>query len=629
MAKYETITLENGRKQRVQAGTADDPRVSSSAKGGLTNPENKTAAVKTGGVPNDSIDTSVVPEAPKETPTIKYNTTVNQQAVDKYKGADENQLLEGIRSGEIQADSKDATWRSLYDNGGATNAMVKAHNMYQEETGNNNPATGFGRNLTDFPGSTTNSSNPYLRMDVNTVMDALNANKIDTTDALGAYNEVYNPVVEAANESINRWGSVYNDTLRRGADFSERAQEKVYAQGQQTMQMLDDAEEKYNEIESSLVSSRENSFNAMSDKYQFERDLAIEQAQEEKAQNTLNFNASLRDQLQKNQEDRIMNETWAGINGGYGSAMSQRLSTAAQAGINALNQIRRQNNLDNEKFGNNFREIQGRYLSDLGVLTAQKDESIAGIKAFYGDKVVSIMQQKELTRDQKMQQMLQIKAEQNQLLNDASIAMAQQVDKANMNVLDAYVKVKSQQIQDNKASLAARSAKAQESRVLNAILSDAKAKGMSAKQTLNAMVQNGIDPITASEAVNSAGGFVDTTQREVAPLEKPSESIFSSINPRDFLFPAIIPGVKVVDNLMGDATNPYLMGAMPKDGIVTTTKPSAPVGVFDVETPVDLDQVKKTLEIQGKEISNMIDLKEAVAEGIITEEEYLAAQGLN
>jgi len=133
--------------------------------------------------------------------------------------------------------------------------------------------------------------------------------------------------------------------------------------------------------------------------------------------------------------------------------MNDRLSTAMQSGVNALNQLRRQNNLDNEKFGNDFREIGDKYLSDMNILTAEKDQSIASIKGLYADKVAEVWADKATTRDEKMQQTIALEKDQNGVINDMSLAMANEINKANMDLAKTYSSIKMQQIKDQQARL--------------------------------------------------------------------------------------------------------------------------------------------------------------------------------
>jgi len=395
-------------------------------------------------------------------------TTADPVTVDKFQGVDALTLLEGIKSGELRADSKDATWRAMYRDGFATPEMVEAHNLFLQEQGVDNAATGFRTQITDFlPDGTPIDRKPepanplddflasgtFSQLTPAAVTNALVTKTITPTQALGAYNDVYNTQVEATKENLALMQNTINSIVRQGAQFTQESEQRLHNSMMNTFQTLDDTEEMFNEIEASLITAKQATFKADEERTTLERNIAIQQLQEQQKQSTLNFNSAMRDQMVTNQQNRIINETWAGVVGGFGTAMNDRLSTAMQSGVNALNQLRRQNNLDNEKFGNDFREIGDKYLSDMNILTAEKDQSIASIKGLYADKVAEVWADKATTRDEKMQQTIALEKDQNGVINDMSLAMANEINKANMDLAKTYSSIKMQQIKDQQARL--------------------------------------------------------------------------------------------------------------------------------------------------------------------------------
>ena len=63
--------------------------------------------------------------------TPELTTEANMDVVESLKGADALTIQKAIEDGVIRADSKDATWKAMYEGGSATPAMVEAHNNFQ------------------------------------------------------------------------------------------------------------------------------------------------------------------------------------------------------------------------------------------------------------------------------------------------------------------------------------------------------------------------------------------------------------------------------------------------------------------------------------------------------------------
>ena len=420
---------------------------------------------KAGASTNVQGQASTNPNSPEA--TTEATTEANPNIVGKFQGADAQTLLSAVKSGELTADSNNADWRSLYKNGYATPEQVEAHNLLKQEQGSTDLATGFRTSTSDFLGTGTAASeqagdpvSQFLsqgkyapKISAESITSALVSGKLNANQALGAYNDVYNTQVEATQENLNLLMNTVNGIVQNGARFTQESEAKLHASMQNTFDTFDKMESMYEDIQSSLITAKQQSFNAMKGATTFERDLAIEQLNEQQKQNDLNFNASLREQMVENQKNRIMNETWAGVTAGFGSAMNERLATASQAGVGALNQIRKQKNLDDDKLGNDFREVQGRYLSDLNVLSAQKDEAIAGIKGEFGARIAGIWEDKAMTYDEKLQQTIGLEKQQNDMMNDMSLSLANEINKANMGLVQTYSGLKMQQIKNNQAAM--------------------------------------------------------------------------------------------------------------------------------------------------------------------------------
>jgi len=317
--------------------------------------------------------------------------------VNRFQGADAETLLEGIRSGQITANSSDPNWRALYefnpvtDKYQATTAMIDAHNRFQDETGQGDKKVSYEKILTgqtdvgagEEVASSVSTGSQYDQPETSAdIIGALTSGLITPEIATQQLSDLMSTTIEVAKGQISNM----NIAIEMAKDFTGSNYIQNFGRTEEVFHnaagIVQQAQTDLNTVKIATQEAIAQSRDAELDTAELTANRQRQLMEQEYKQGKTDLNAAMIRQSRHNQEQNIRNQTFRGLSNGFGdSAAKQIVDKSAQSGLDALNSMNKDLMNLSERYTQNMEYAESKYLQDINNINSQKNLDLVNSQA--------------------------------------------------------------------------------------------------------------------------------------------------------------------------------------------------------------------------------------------------------